>query len=208
MLVYVDESGDPGMQFKPGSSDFFIISAVLFDDEASAKACSGRINEIREELKFHRGTEFHFNKTSRPNREYFFRGIDGQAFRYFSFALNKRKLTGPGFAFRNSFYKQPVKFAFENVQPHLCEATVIFDRCGERKFTAELERYLCRQINKGTPAAIRRVRSERSHGSNLVQMADMVCGAIARSYKSTKVDRHVYRSLIGRHEMSVRLWPK
>ena len=35
MLVFVDESGDAGMKLDAGSSDFFIVTAVLFEDEAN-----------------------------------------------------------------------------------------------------------------------------------------------------------------------------
>jgi len=32
MLVFIDESGDPGMKFGEGSSDFFTVVLVAVDD--------------------------------------------------------------------------------------------------------------------------------------------------------------------------------
>ncbi len=39
MLVFVDESGDAGMKLDGGSSEFFVVTAILFEehDEATAR---------------------------------------------------------------------------------------------------------------------------------------------------------------------------
>src|SRR5262245_4153184 len=113
MLVYVDESGDPGMKFKTGTSAIFVICAILFDSERDAKCCSARIDEIRKQLGFVKGVEFHFNRSSRETRLEFLRGVCDQHFRYFSFALNKRRLHSDGFEYPRTFYKVPVKYAFQ-----------------------------------------------------------------------------------------------
>ena len=39
MLVFVDESGDPGMKLGAGSSDLFVLTAVLFQDRDEALRC-------------------------------------------------------------------------------------------------------------------------------------------------------------------------
>ena len=41
MLVFVDESGDAGMKLGAGSSDYFVVTAVLFEDHDEAARCSG-----------------------------------------------------------------------------------------------------------------------------------------------------------------------
>ena len=33
MLVFVDESGDPGLKLNKGSSAYFIVALVLFEEE-------------------------------------------------------------------------------------------------------------------------------------------------------------------------------
>jgi hypothetical protein len=55
---------------------------------------------------------------------------------------------------------------------------------------------------------IKKVSMEASHTNNLVQLADMVCGAVARSYNSQKNDRAQFRTLIRRREARVQFWPK
>ena len=54
---------------------------------------------------------------------------------------------------------------------------------------------------------IKTVKIEDSHKNNLIQLADMVCGAVARSY-SEKSDRNIYREILKKKERSVQFWPK
>jgi len=71
MLVFVDESGDPGMKLDKGSSALFIVTAVLFEDRDEALACDQKIDHIRKELGLTEKTEFHFNQSRKSVREYF-----------------------------------------------------------------------------------------------------------------------------------------
>jgi len=61
MLVLIDESGDCGLKFGRGSSDFFTCTAVVFSSEFAANACDRAIDELRRELKKPSGFEFHFS---------------------------------------------------------------------------------------------------------------------------------------------------
>jgi hypothetical protein len=131
-----------------------------------------------------------------------------QRFQYTAFILNKKSLSAPGFKNKKSFYKFPVKLACQNLSPLLMGATVVLDRCGERTFTKEMERYLRKNVNSENPGAIKKVKSDRSHNNNLIQLADMVCGAVARSYRASKADRHDYRTIIRKKELRAQLWPK
>jgi hypothetical protein len=68
-----------------------------------------------------------------------------------------------------------------------------------------LEKNLKRQMtNPDGSCGIRKVTMERSHSNNLVQLADMVCGALARSCASVD-DR--FRDLIRGKEKFVQTWP-
>ena len=47
MLVFIDDSGDPGFKLAKGSSAIFVISCVIFDDELEAEKTSVAIKEVR-----------------------------------------------------------------------------------------------------------------------------------------------------------------
>ena len=209
MLVFVDESGDPGMTFKNGSSRMFIVTLVVFEDHEEAQGTDDRIQLLRRELGVNDAFEFKFNKMNRTFRTAFLEAVGGFNFFYFSIVLNKARLHGPGFHFKQSFYKYTCSLVFENAKPHLSDATVVIDGSGSREFRMQLDTYLRRRINdrEASIRHIRKVKVQDSHRNNLLQLADMVCGTVARSY-SGKRDAEVYRPLISHREIYVQVWPK
>ncbi len=40
MLIFIDDSGDTGIKFDRGSSRFFVISLLIFDDNLEAEKMS------------------------------------------------------------------------------------------------------------------------------------------------------------------------
>lgn len=209
MLVFLDESGDSGMKQKPGSSEFFVVTIVIFEENNEATACEGHIAAVRVELGLHEHFEFHFNSCSDKFREVFLRGVSPCGFFYHSFVLNKAKLWGQGFQNKDSFYKYTTSLVFENAKPHLREAKVVIDKCGNRDFRKQLAKYLKNKINKSDCGSlIRNVSMEPSHANSLLQLADMVCGAVARSFNRGKENRMQFRRIIRHREMRVQVWPR
>ncbi len=207
MLVFVDESGDCGIKGKRGSSALFVITAVIFEENESAEACDKAVSELRTKCFRNSTREFHFNKCCDDYRQQFLSGIRAHDFFYLAFVLNKERLYGPGFAYKESFYKYTAKLLFENARPHLRNAAVLIDRSGHREFRKQLESYLRRKINTDREI-IRKVKTEPSHSNNLLQVADMICGAVARSYRLDKDDPKRFRRMVAHRELSVQVWPK
>jgi len=69
MLVFIDESGDSGMKGRPGSSKFFVVTAVIFEENEEADDCAKRIVACREGMNLDSRFEFHFNSCSDRFRE-------------------------------------------------------------------------------------------------------------------------------------------
>lgn len=210
MLVFVDESGDTGLKLDSGSSEFFTVTLVLFEDHDEAQACDDRITLLRRELNKADGFEFHFKENADSIRRAFLEAVLPYSFFYFAFVINKRRLYGPGFAHKGPFYKYVCNLVFTNAKPHLDNAIVRIDKCGDREFQEQLSAYLKRKINdkEASIRHIKKVSTQASHGNNLLQLADMVCGAVARSYRSDKKDADQWRRLIQAREMQVQFWPK
>lgn len=209
MLVFIDESGDPGLKLESGSTDYFIVTLVAFEENEEALATDQRIQLLKRELNFPPEFEFHFNEVKGAYRETFLTAVAGFSWFYFSIVINKRKLTGAGFKFKESFYKYACGLVFENAKPYLDNATVVIDGSGSREFRRELGTYLRKRINdkKGDSRFIGKIKLQDSQSNNLLQLADMVCGAVARSY-SQKDDAKTYRRLIAHREIYVQFWPK
>jgi len=209
MLVFLDESGDPGMKLSGGSSDLFIVALVIFNDRDEAHACDTRIDLLRRELKMPEGMEFKFHKSNQVIRSIFLEAVGRYDFFYFGIVINKSELLSPNFRIKDSFYKYTCSLVFENAKPHLNDATVVIDGSGSRDFRNQLSSYLKRRINdqKNGGRQIGKVKIQDSHRNNLLQLADMVCGAVARSY-TDKNDAKDYRRLISHREMRVQVWPQ
>jgi hypothetical protein len=208
MLCFVDESGDTGLKVGQGSSRYFTVALVLFSDEDEAVACDQRIGLLRRELGLPSEFEFHFVETPRRIKEAFFNAVVPYNFFYQAITINKAALYGEGFKYKDSFYKFTCGLVFENAKSYLDRATVVFDGSGSRQFKQALERYLKRKMNEEELPRIHKVKIQDSSKNNLVQLADMVCGAVALSMKSVCRDRNKFRRMIAHRELLCQIWPR
>jgi hypothetical protein len=210
MLVFVDESGDAGMKLGTGSSGLFVVTAVVFEDHSEADRCDERINEIRAELGFPARYEFHFNQCIKKVREAFIERVAPFDFFYLAVVVEKGRLNIPAKNPASQFKELVIKYAaalvFENAKPYLQDAIVSIDASGSRDFRNQLARFLImRMRSEGGRRCIKRVKTARSRGNNLIQLADMISGAIWRAFA-----RHdgSYRRLISARELKLEVYPR
>ncbi len=209
MLVFIDESGDTGLKIKEGSSSYFIVSLVIFEDDDEATNCDKRIQLLKRELGKSEDFEFHFYHNSEKLRQGFLKAVAPYSFSYLCFALNKKSKNfyGEGFKYRDSFYKCVCGFVFENAKPYLKEAKVKIDKSGAESFRGQLANYLKKKLNSKGYNLIKKIKMEHSHSNNLLQLADYVSGIINRKIKKKK-DFELYYKYIASKEIDVRSWPK
>ena len=198
------------MKLGAGSSDLFILTAVLFQDRDEARRCDEHFASIRRELRLPPHYEFHFHHESRKMRAGFLERVAPFDFYYFAVVLEKGRLNipvwNPAFQFKESVVKYAAGILFENAKPYLKEATVVVDASGSKEFGNQLARYLRRRIkDEGGFRFIKKVRTARSYGDNLVQLADMISGTLWKSF--THQDGS-YRRLVLAREVSVEVWPQ
>lgn len=206
MLVFIDESGDTGLKIKEGSSRYFVIALISFEESEEAVACDQRIELLKREIKLQAGAEFKFSKLRKDQRIKFFEAVLPYSFFYLAVVINKDrdKLYGGGFKIKESFYKYTCSLVFENAKPYLKDATIIIDGSGSREFKRQFKTYLRKKIGA---SIIKKVKIQSSHTNNLIQLADMVAGAVHRSF-TNKGDKEIYRKMLGAKEIYVQVWPK
>lgn len=208
MLVFIDESGDTGLKIEKGATKFFTIAMVIFAENDDATACDQRIDLLRKELRLDENFEFHFKKNSDYVRETFLRAILPYQFFYYGIVINKAKLFGEGFKNKESFYKYACGLLFENAKDKIENATVVIDESGRQLFKYQLAKYLRGKINKNGKRKIKKVKMQDSKRNNLLQLADMVSGAINRSLGGNKKNKNFFREIIKAREIFVQIWPK
>jgi len=204
MLVFVDEAGDVGFKFSKGSSRLFIVTMTVFEDDKEAKHCDQRIELLRNELRLPKQFEFHFNQNSPEIRQDFLQAVAPYKFFYFAIVVDKDEFSRKERATAEAFYQHACGLVFENAKPYLNEAAVVIDGSRSIYFKQNLQRYLKTKINSSSATIryIKQVKVQDSEKNNLLQLADMVCGAINRSF-SQKADAQVYRKIIAQREISV-----
>lgn len=210
MLVFIDESGDTGLNMAcKVTSPRFIVTLVLIEDLEQATAADQRIQALKSELGLRAEFEFHFYKLKPAWRERFLREVAAFEFFYFSVVLDKAGLTDHGVKTPAELYRYTCGLVFELAKPYLRNATVVMDGQGTELLRRELTSYLRRKVQTDPSGSslIHKVKLQDSHKNNLLQLADMVCGAVARSL-TDKPDAAVYRRIISHREMQVAHWPR
>ncbi|MGZ8159761.1 MAG: DUF3800 domain-containing protein [Methylobacter sp.] len=179
MLILIDESGDAGFKIAKGSTTHFVMAMVIFEDFKEAERASKAIGEARECWRVK--PEFKFNKSHPDVRDKFFEVVRPFQFSVRALVVNKGRLYSENL--RNNkdrFYNYFVNLLLKHDNNVLRGARVKIDGSGDREFKKELERYLKMQCQEGK---IHSVKFAESHRDNLIQLADMAAGAIARSYR-------------------------
>ena len=195
MLVFIDESGDPGFKVAAGSSPVFALAMVIFDDPGEAARTQGLVATSL--LRLGVKPEFKFNKCRADLRDGFFDAIADCGFRVRAIVVKKDVIwSGLLRSDVDSFYRFFLKTMMKFDDQALNEAKVIIDGSGDREFKRNLGTYIQRHVQAG---AVSQIKLKSSRAEPLLQLADMCVGAIARSYRTDRRDPDRWsRRLAGR----------
>jgi len=194
LLVLIDESGDPGFKISKGSTAHFVVAMVCFSDFKDAETASRVIDDARKRAGI--SGEFKFNNSSATVRDCFFEAVAPLNFVARALVMNKERIYSDYLrGSTDSFYNFCIRQLLSHDGGNLNKANVKIDGSGDREFKRALERYLRTQIPTGK---IAKVKFVNSRNDNLIQLADMVAGAIARSYREDRANPHRWRKFIAR----------
>ncbi|MBI4826133.1 MAG: DUF3800 domain-containing protein [Nitrospirae bacterium] len=196
----MDDSGDPGFKVSKGSSNTFVIGMVVFDDPLEAEETALRIKKLRRELRLSDTFEFKFNKCRKDFRCRFLETVKGAHFRARAIVMQKNRIYGKELrASKESFYNYAIKTVLKYHGGTINNARLRIDGRGDRNFKRALSSYLKRELNLHKAVndkVIHDLRFVDSKRNVLIQLADMVTGAINRKYSSDKADSSVYIDII------------
>lgn len=186
-----DESGDPGLNFGKGASRYFVISVVATHTPDSLRSF---LENTRKNLRLAEHYEFGFHKLNSVKlREKIFTALAGADFEAWAILVDKtllgdelRSMTG---------LERYLFFVAELVKIIPAEkrmgGTLILDEFGyPDKTKEELKRILkARNIIHG----FRRITIRRSKSEPLIQIADLIAGAVWR--RDTNNDTGAYEMI-------------
>lgn len=200
MLVFIDDSGDPGFKLEKGSTRFFVIAMIIFDDSLEAERCALAIKVLRRRLKLSDDAEFRFFKSSHKVRAAFMEAIDSFKFRLRYLAVDKKLIRSPELkSNKNSFYAYFIKTALQHNGGTIRDARIKIDGSGNREFRKNFLTYLRRELNTADCCVVEQCKLVDSKENVLIQMADMVAGAVNRSLQKEKKYSDTYLKSIKGH---------
>ena len=194
MLVFIDESGDPGFKVAKGSSSLFVAAMVILSwrrmprrPPKKSKRCRPNCESTPSSSSVSAGEVV---------RDEFFRTVASRRFVIRAIVVPKPIVYSPHLrSNKEDFYRYFVKSMIKNDGGWLQDAKVIIDGSGDRTFRRDLKAYLRRET---PPGCIRDVQFRSSRGDPLVQLADMCVGAIARSYREKRKDAGKWRAMLAK----------
>lgn len=182
MLVFIDDSGDPGFRLEKGSSSHFVIAMVIFEDPLEAEKTSVAIKELRRKLKVADLFEFKFNKTNRKFRNAFIDTVKGFKFKIIAIVVNKKIIHSQRLrSYKEDFYNHIIMQILKHSK-NIKNAKLRFDKRGERALRNELRVYLSRELDNKNKKIFSDLKFVDSRQNTLIQLADMVAGSIFASY--------------------------
>lgn len=206
MLVFIDESGDAGFKISKGSSATFVVALVIFDDELEAEETALRIKKLKRELSKSEKFEFKFNKCKRDLRMKFLETVKDSKFHIRAIVFKKEVLYSPHLrTSKDSFYNFALRQVLEHNNKTIKEAKIRLDGLGERSFRNNLVVYLRKHLNSSAQKVMKNLRFRDSKEDVLIQLADMVAGAIRKYYDHNADDWDIYKKVIKGREDDI--WP-
>ncbi len=200
MLVFIDDSGDAGFKLDKGSSEFFIISLVIFDDNLEAEKTAVAIKELRRELKFSDQAEFKFFKSRKEIKQRFLQTVNKFNFRIRSLVVDKKVIKSDHLKNnKNSFYSYAIKTTLQHSNDSILNAKIRIDGSGDRVFRKNFLSYLRKQLNTEARCIMENCKLVDSKKDVLIQLADMVAGSIRRSHDTSVTDSKLYKKIISKH---------
>lgn len=179
MLILIDESGDAGFKVAKGSTPHFVVAMVIFRDLRQAEAASRAVAEARKRLRAK--PEFKFNKCANSVRDGFFEAVRPFQFAIRALVVDKARIYSTDLrASADRFYAYFVRLLIRHDADLLAGARVKIDGRASDVLRRDLAVAL-RQHQSVLKMA--NVKFADSHRDNLIQLADMSAGAIARSYR-------------------------
>jgi len=183
MLVFIDDSGDPGFKLGKGSSRFFVIALVIFDDELEAEKTSIAIKELRRRLKVSDLFEFKFNKANKTFRNSFLNTVKNFKFKIRAIVVKKEIIVSRYLRnAKENFYNFIVMQVLKNNGGKIKKAKLRFDSRGEKTLRNELRAYLSRELDNKNQKIFKDLKFVNSRQNTLIQLSDMAAGAVYSRY--------------------------
>ena len=206
MIIFLDESGDLGFDFrKKKTSRKFVITLLVCDGKEATGGIKKAVRRtLKNKLNYEKSgsrkvEELKGTETEIRIKRYFYRHAPKNGWRLYTVALNKKRVEAPlktthG---KKKLYNFLARFILEKVD--LSDpgnaVTLVLDKCKNKEEVADFNSYVENQLESLLPLNIPLyIYHERSHDNAGLQAVDMFCWGIYRKYEEKDTSWYdVYR---------------
>jgi hypothetical protein len=200
-VIYVDESGNPDVtNLDP---PVLVIGAVVIESRQDLAGLDQRFRNAFAAIRRPEQHELRTTGLSVAKHGKVLRELSLLDYQWAAACFDKAKLTSAGFADPSTFYRYAFQFLIGDLLTVAWQADLVIDENSTAEFQAQLESYLRRQ-NSGLPVSrLNTIRFSTSSKQRLIQLADLVAGAVRRSVAGDTVPlREIEHKMI-----NLQTWP-
>lgn len=208
-IAYIDEYGNFGFDFeKEGVSTHFIVTSIIIDQN--------KLHDIENQIELIRKQEFQTGEIKSSSvgsielrRIKILKKLSEINFHIFSVVIDKRKLTGEGFKYKQPFYKflhSLVDRELFKVFPNL---KIVADEHGNKEFMDGFIKYIHKNhipdlFNQSD------FRFSKSKSDLMVQLADFVTRTFSFCFDDKRISnrRNEFLQTLKDKIIEIRFWPK
>jgi len=173
-----DEAGDVSLNFAKGASRYFVMAVIATTEPEKLRQT---LDNVRQKSDLPSSYEFSFHEmTSAALRQRTFQALRSADFEAWALVVDKTNLTIPFQVMRRlDFYLFCITELLQAIPAEQREkATLVLDEFGgETDLPLEFRRFMKR---RNIPRHFSRVLTKRSKSEPLIQVADLVAGAVLR----------------------------
>jgi hypothetical protein len=199
--IYFDESGTPDVSDQ--SPAVFVVAAVVIESRQDLAELEQRFTNAFAAI--HRPEDHELKTTGLSERKHtrVLRELSLLDYQWAAACFDKAKLESPGFANPGTFYRYAFQFLVGDLLTIAWQSDLVIDESSSDAFQCALESHLRRQ-NSGLPVGrLGSVSFSQSSKNRLVQLADLVAGAVRRSVEG----KHGPLREIEHKMIKLQFWP-
>lgn len=189
-LVFIDDSGDPGI--KGHSSSHLVMAAAIFNDDLVAEEVALTMRKFRRQLGWTDDHGYKFHKTKKDYIKQLLRLVSQYNFTVYAVIINKARFT----ALPKGLYNDTISELLR-LMP-LKNASIKVDGGAGTDYAKRAVSHIRKNANPQT-GQIAEIKFADSKENVLLQLADLVASSIFRSTQTGKSDHQDYVAILKDH---------
>lgn len=172
-LVFVDESGNPGIKDEQG--EFVIVGVVVIEENDLIKI-SEEFSKIKQQMNWDADFEFKFSKTNKNIIIKLLKSLSGINFEIYALIFDKKDISTNGQTIYNRLLCDLIK------EMRIENADILVDGKTSRRNKNSVASFFRKELSKNG----NKLRYGNSKSYDGLQLADLIAGTIHRFYAGKK----------------------